>query len=322
MGLVAPLRRRLRQHNLCVYARAASNSASAKSSPQLASNEELSAIITRFPPGIDYAFGYGSGVLRQSQSPSTSQQTTDVNTNNSPGMVDVILAVENPYEWHKCNLQSHPDHYSWMARMGGPQFVNWLQINFGAKVYFHPFVDIDCGSPQTENNANAIQRQIKYGVVSTDDFIQDLLNWDYLYLAGRMHKPIVPIAVVEQPEEAVIRVDEIENAQRSNILSAVSASLLLQDAARNETHLSSVQSIPAKQLYNTIAGLSYEGDIRMQTGTEDPNKVEKLVETPGMINLWENMYSETLSGLQGLGLLSVIDSSRANDALVCLQNLI
>mmetsp|Transcript_7274 Transcript_7274/g.18079 ORF Transcript_7274/g.18079 Transcript_7274/m.18079 type:complete len:139 (-) Transcript_7274:1225-1641(-) len=48
----------------------------------------------------------------------------------------------------------------------------------------------------------------------------------------------------------------------------------------------------------------------MQTGAEDPNKVRKLVETPGMLGLWHEMYSDTLMNLQNMGLLSKVDSGQ------------
>lgn len=308
-----------------VFSNNASNTTSEKSTAQLASNEELSVIVNQFLPGIDYAFGYGSGVLRQNTSSSSQPNSVKANSGN---MVDIILAVDNPYAWHKLNLQRHSDHYSLMARIGGPQLVTWLQVNFGAKLYFHPYVNIYLnmnGSNSYNSQANnaeqtdqSIQREIKYGVVSTDDLIQDLVQWDYLYLAGRMHKPIVSIDIPPKSggcpegtdwEQGVglaqtDKTDEVENAQRANLLSAVSASLLLHDTTNNQESLSTIQ------LYNNIASLSYTGDFRMQTGAEDPNKVKKLVSTPGMLDLWEEKYSVTLGNLQELGLLSVVDSKQ------------
>ena len=256
---------------------------STKPEAQLTTNEELTKIANQFPPQ-DYAFGYGSGVLRQ-QSTAT------------PGMIDIIFAVDNPHTWHTHNLQQHSNNYSYMARLVGVNFITWLQTNFGAKIYFHPFVDVNL-----QLNSTTVQRQIKYGVVSTDDLIQDLLNWDYLYLAGRMHKPIVSIDLKSNDalRQRNDRADEIEEAQRINLLSAVSASLLL---SNNNT-------IPVSQLYNTIASLSYTGDFRMQTGAEDPNKVKKLVETPGMLDFWDDKYSDTLDNLQKLGLISVSNGSK------------
>jgi translocator assembly and maintenance protein 41 len=257
------------------------------SSAQIASNKELADIVHQFSPGIDYAFGYGSGVFRQAA----------VN-NTDPGMIDIILAVDNPHVWHEHNLQRHSNHYSTMARLGGPRFISWVQRKFGARLYFHPFVNM---------NINKIgQRQLKYGVVSSDDMIRDLIHWDYLYLAGRMHKPIVSIELSPTSSNENIkshRTNEIDDAQRTNLLSAVSASLLLHSCSYDEEHPSSIST---SNLYNTIAGLSYSGDVRMQIGAEDPNKVNKLVETPGMLERWDEKYLDTISNLESMGLLSMV----------------
>ena len=259
------------------------------SSAQIASNKELADIVHRFSPGIDYAFGYGSGVFRQAA------------VNTDPGMIDIILAVDDPHVWHERNLQRHSNHYSSMARLGGPRFISWVQTKFGARLYFHPFVNM--------NINNVAQRQLKYGVVSSDDMIRDLIDWDYLYLAGRMHKPIVSIELSPNEKIKSHRIDEIDHAQRTNLLSAVSASLLLHSSSYDEERNSSIST---SKLYNTIAGLSYSGDVRMQIGAEDPNKVNKLVETPGMIERWDEKYSDTISHLQRVGLLSMVVSNSSS----------
>ena len=260
-------------------------------SPLLTNNNELSAIVNSFPTdGVDYAFGYGSGVLKQQQSLSDGAHST------KPGMVDIILAVDDTYSWHKHNLQSNKNHYSGFARIGGSSFVYWMQ-NLGARLYFHPFVTVDL-SPSNDNKhqrTTATQREIKYGVISTDDMIEDLTQWKYLYLAGRMHKPTVEI---ENRKHEIIA-----EAQHQNLLAAVSASILLHGGVDDDD-----DSLSTTQLYNTIAGISYTGDIRMQTGAEDPNKVKKLVETPGMLGLWDNMYSTIFEDLQRLGILSKNDT--------------
>lgn len=258
-----------------------------RQSPLLTNNNELSAIVNSFPSdGVDYAFGYGSGVLKQQQSLSDDAHST------KPGMVDIILAVDDTYSWHKHNLQSNTNHYSGFARIGGSSFVYWMQ-NLGARLYFHPFVTVDLSLSNDikhQRTTTTTQREIKYGVISTDDMIEDLTQWKYLYLAGRMHKPTVEI---ENRKHEIIT-----EAQHQNLLAAVSASILLHGGVDDD------DSLPTTQLYNTIAGISYAGDIRMQTGAEDPNKVKKLVETPGMLGLWDNMYSTIFEDLQRLGILS------------------
>mmetsp|Transcript_7274 Transcript_7274/g.18078 ORF Transcript_7274/g.18078 Transcript_7274/m.18078 type:complete len:316 (-) Transcript_7274:1681-2628(-) len=291
----------IRRHYYCRHPTCLSNDQASKPNPrafatqsvvQLASNEELSAIVDQFPPGVVFAFGYGSGVLRQKPSSPTRPNCS----NTGPGMVDIILAIDNPYVWHKINLQRHSQHYSLMARIGGPHFVKWLQVNLGAKLYFHPFVNINLKMMGTNNAEESqsddpkqtnkmritkqiSQRQVKYGVVTTDDLIQDLLHWDYLYLAGRMHKPIVSIESpqkmgcsketngerIDTEETSNVRVDEIEEAQRTNLLSAVSAALLLDCSFSNHQPHTSLQSIPKSQLYNTIASLSYTGNVKQMS---------------------------------------------------------
>ncbi|KAL7444300.1 hypothetical protein ACHAXH_007123 [Discostella pseudostelligera] len=307
-----------------------------KSAAQISSNEELAAIVHQFAPGVDYAFGYGSGVFHQQPSSHLISQTNTVKSNvdeiattTPPGMIDIILAVNDPLSWHKRNMERHSDHYSTLARWGGPHFVTQLQVNFGAKVYFHPFVNMSVNMSRTQSHhPHIIQREIKYGAVSTNDLVQDLLHWDYLYLAGRMHKPIVTIKStstdgvngtnMERIDASATQYEmthEVEVAQRSNLLSAVSASLLLQTST-------SAQLITTSQLYNTIASLSYTGDFRMQTGAEDPSKIKKLVETPGMMERWDDVYLETLVNMQKLGVLNVVANDNppyGADAIRCLE---
>ena len=251
---------------------------------QITSNDDLTAIVQEFPHQLDYAFGYGSAVLHQR------------NSNPTSSMVDIIMSVPDPHQWHAENLKRHPSHYSMMSRFGGPSFVTALQSNFGAKLYFHPYVNLNI-------RGSSDVRQIKYGVVSTSDLIHDLKHWEYLYLAGRMQKPIVTIQTDEGDLTLATEVREsIDSAQSSNLLAAVSSSLLLIGGETSQT------SIAMSELYTTIASLSYTGDFRMQTGAEDPNKVRKLVDTPGMLDLWETKYADTLKLLQEHGLLSLATS--------------
>ncbi|XP_041023632.1 phosphatidate cytidylyltransferase, mitochondrial isoform X4 [Juglans microcarpa x Juglans regia] len=70
-------------------------------------------------------------------------------------MVDYILGVSNPEQWHSQNLQMNKNHYaSWMVHLGGPKLL------------------------------------LKYGVVRMHDLIKDILNWERFYLSGRLQKPV------------------------------------------------------------------------------------------------------------------------------------
>lgn len=97
---------------------------------------------------------------------------------------------------------------------------------------------------------------MKYGVVNIDNLCRDLSDWTTLYMAGRLHKPV-----------KILRNDpRVLLANQVNLLSAVRVALLLLPERFSEL-----------ELYNTIAGLSYMGDPRMSLPTENPHKVQNIV---------------------------------------------
>lgn len=97
---------------------------------------------------------------------------------------------------------------------------------------------------------------IKYGVTTVDNLCSDLLNWNTLYLAGRMHKPIRIIK-----DDARVRL-----TQQVNLTSALRTSLLTLPETFTET-----------ELFERIAGFSYAGDIRMVLPGENRGKVGNIV---------------------------------------------
>jgi mitochondrial translocator assembly and maintenance protein 41 len=305
---------------------------------QLTSNRKLLEILQHFPQDeIVYAFGYGSGVFSQ-QLVSTSNNNNDNNatttfgkdespTTTAPppspaGMLDLILVVRNAQTFHHMNMQQHPHHYApWLRVFGGASTASWMQRHFplsDAKVLFHVVHDNDDSS----NNNNGVLPPMKYGIVQWDDLQRDLTQWSYLYLAGRLHKPTLPI-VVPPPDGFV-------EAQSINLQAVVSAALLLLQSSTTMTTTDDQNKddsqptrdpmsgkntnsvlLPWSTLFGQIASLSYTGDFRMQVGGEDPHKVSKLVHGPGQLERFQDLYRHEYSifqPLEQMGLLTVVPS--------------
>ncbi|KAK3307320.1 mitochondrial matrix Mmp37-domain-containing protein [Chaetomium strumarium] len=217
--------------------------------------EVLKAIPWQFRAPIRYAFAYGSGVFPQSKAsgrvptmeeiravhpkaPPAVQRAQD----GTPKMIDFIFGVSHTQHWHSLNMKQHRDHYSGLASLGSGA-VSYVQDRLGAGVYFNPYVVV-----------NGIL--IKYGVVQLGTLEKDLTQWDMLYLAGRLHKPV-----------KILRDDpKIRLANQMNLLSALRTALLLLPPNFTE-----------EELYGTIAGISYLGDPRMALPTENPRKVKNIV---------------------------------------------
>lgn len=157
-------------------------------------------------------------------------------------MIDFIFGVSYTQHWHSLNLHQHRDHYSAIGSLGS-SFVSRVQDKYGAGIYFNPYVTVN-------------GTLIKYGVVNLDTLCRDLSEWDTLYLAGRLHKPV-----------KILRDDpRVRLANQINLISAVRTALLLLPPDFTE-----------QDLYGTIAGLSYLGDPRMALPAENPNKVANIV---------------------------------------------
>ena len=212
--------------------------------------EALRQILWQFRAPIRYAFAYGSGVFPQGKASSVSPE--NLHSSPSPAiskvqkgegkMIDFIFGVSYTQHWHSLNLQQHRDHYSAVGSLGS-SFVSRIQDKWGAGVYFNPYVTVN-------------GTLIKYGVVNLDTLCRDLSEWDTLYLAGRLQKPV-----------KILRDDpRVRLANQVNLISAVRTALLLLPSSFNE-----------HELYSTIAGISYMGDPRMSLPTENPHKVANMV---------------------------------------------
>ncbi|EAU39255.1 conserved hypothetical protein [Aspergillus terreus NIH2624] len=136
-----------------------------------------------------------------------------------------------------------------------------VQDRFGAGVYFNPYVTVN-------------GTLIKYGVVNLDTLCRDLSSWDTLYLAGRLQKPVKILR--DHPK--------VRLANQMNLLSAVRVALLLLPEQFTEF-----------QLYSTIAGISYMGDLRMVLPAEDPKKVNNIVS--GQMANFRRLYAPLIETL-------------------------
>lgn len=255
----------------------------------LTNKENIKQIVEAFPNGIDFAFGYGSGVFVQEEN--------KVNTNQD-AMVDLILSVSNVQAWHRDNLKKHYDHYAVLPRYFGPGFISMLQ-NAGAGCYFNPMVEMKANTMTCEKS-----RMVKYGVISHAKLIKDLTEWESMYVAGRMHKPILPInnnVSIDNPATKLS--DEIMDLQQNyNLKYAITSALLL--LPLSNTFQKDNRQVPMRLLFESIAGLSYIGDPRLAAGAEDPQKIKKLVNSSGQLERFKSMYSEQISRLERLGVMS------------------
>lgn len=190
-------------------------------------------ILKDFPRNMLFCFAYGSGAFKQKIDP-------------TKNMLDLVFVVRNSNRWHAENMKRNPQHYAQPLRFLGHKVVANIQETWGARIYYNTLITSSEG------------RLIKYGVVSEQSLIEDLLDWNYLYLAGRLHKPV---QVLVEPDES----SQLRTALVQNLNSAVHAAMLLLPE-----HFTEID------LFRVIAGLSYNGDFRMTFG-EDKNKVSNIV---------------------------------------------
>lgn len=175
-------------------------------------------------------------------------------------IIDFIFGVSHTQHWHSLNLGQHSDHYSGLKYLPySSAAISGIQDRMGAGVYFNPFITV-----------NGVM--IKYGVVNLDTIVEDLSEWNTLYLAGRLQKPV-----------KILRDDpRVRLANQHNLLAALRTALLMLPEKFTE-----------RQLYERIAGLSYMGDPRMLKipglgAGENLSKVSNIVgaQLPGFRQLY------------------------------------
>ena len=119
---------------------------------------------------------------------------------------------------------------------------------------------------------------------------RDLEDWETLYLAGRLQKPV-----------KILRQDaKLALATKKNLQNAIRASLLMLPERFTE-----------EDLYLTIAGLSYSGDFRMLIG-ENPHKIYNIVYA--QMSAFREKYQPIIDDLPNINML--VDGTYEVD-LIC-----
>lgn len=209
-------------------------------------NHFYTQILNHFPTKyIKFAFAYGSGVFEQLNNKSTSN------------MIDFVFVVDDGYKFHTENLQLNSSHYSFL-KLFGPKAISVIQNDFGAACYYNTLVPIKVDDQDI---------LIKYGVINERALIRDLFDWDYLYISGRLQKPVKIIKPKQTEPNSTKQVDKktFDHAMQTNLQNALHTALLLMP-----------EQFTLEELFVCITSLSYTGDFRMIVG-ENKQKCSNIV---------------------------------------------
>ena len=215
-------------------------------------DELLQTLNSAFPP-TPFIFCYGSAAFPQA----------GYNYSTETPMIDLIFVVEDYYEWHHQNFLMNKSHYSGFGYVFGASFLAFFEKTF-IPIHYNPYVKIS-------------RYEMKYGVVSVSEMINNLNNWGNIVVAGRLHKPVRILQ-----NSSILYSDKINKALQANFLHALSMAFLLNFE----------QFVPENRLFHTICSLSYIGDIRMVLGLEKKDKIQGIVDKQQV--LFRKIYGESI----------------------------
>nr|VZI32441.1 unnamed protein product [Spirometra erinaceieuropaei] len=219
---------------------------------------------TAFPRncGLFSAFGYGSVAIPQHGRSTANSQ------------LDLVLIVEDPLSWHLENCAKNPHHYSRISQRFNQKLLKLAVSKWpNPAVYYNPLVK------WTDPSNSFPPQLIKYGVVGLSRLLQDLNSWSDLYIAGRLHKPVIWIPVKPLPKHDS---SAFSVALSHNLTSAL-AFVLLQHDFDHSGPLSETE------LYRSLASISYRGDWRLYFG-EDRRKIERLITGVSRRQAFRSLY--------------------------------
>jgi mitochondrial translocator assembly and maintenance protein 41 len=313
---------------------------------QLVSHHDLLQLLQETIPldTVVHAFGYGSGVFAQELSPTTTAASSSSNTITSssdsgsaspPPRIDLIVIVSDALAFHTENLRRNPQHYPPSYYSSGSS-SSAVSASRAAWVQRHKV-----RLPIRNWLANpglyfCVTDSMKYGIVQDDDVTRDdLVHWSYLYVAGRLHKPVVSIYNANDDncsgscdDNAMMRrrAHDFHAAQQDcNLPAALSTALLLDWSERQQESTTSTTrcrgTVTEASIYQQIASLSYRGDPRMAVAAEDPLKIQKLVW--GSAGQWarvQALYRPAVQRLVEAGILSVSSSTATDTPAVAIND--
>jgi mitochondrial translocator assembly and maintenance protein 41 len=301
---------------------------------QLQSTESLQALLDQLPQEqICHAFAYGSGVFSQSRRTDSSNSSNESNNTTDhdpeeeeedeaaaaaaplapPPLVDIIVVVRQARAFHEANRLRNPSHYISWHSTSSSSAANWATA-----VQCHDLPWLMSGYVRNPQVYFLLTDDgYKYGVVQVNHLLDDLTDWRYLYLAGRLHKPTVTIVQDNaQDEDPVIAAQALTNLPNA----LVTAFALLQEESSSTSATTASTATAAASdvdVFTTIASLSYTGDPRMGLGAEDPHKVRSLVHGGHVpqhnIDRWRKLYEPAMRSLEQRGLLSIHHHHHGSD---------
>lgn len=245
-------------------------------------SDTIEKVIQRFPPSR-WILAYGSSVFPQTTIKNSSSTeklplANPMDSSKKNKLLDMIVVVDSAPEWHHHNIQINPDDYSFLARTY-PHVSHWIG-EACAGMYFNADLPLipqhnSLTSKSSQSDSSTLSedmktRRIKYGVISVHNFIIDCTEWKWMFLAGRLHKPIYSLHPVKGINQYP---PELAPSIHTNQKNALIYSLF----QLHHLHSARLLSLQLVDILRQVVGLSYLNDVRFTFKTEDPFKVEKIV---------------------------------------------
>lgn len=170
--------------------------------------------------------------------------------------LDLIVSVDNPNLWHRENYENNPWMYKGSGVHGLFNYAEDASFPRGLGAFF----------------TNYRERDYKLVVVDKRLLYNNLATWEHFSLSGRFQKPMT--LLIDNSDGV------LPQLMQDNYDSAVRTAALMCPRIPFEE----------RELYETIAELSYLGDVRKLLHCEDPNKIKNIVD--GAYDFFRETYGD------------------------------